>query len=56
VLTNASLFYNYKNWEFALRIRNLTDEEYFTPQVFWDDLLVLPSEPRTYDLTVSYTF
>jgi iron complex outermembrane receptor protein len=56
VLTNASLFYKYKNWEFALRIRNLLDEEYFTPQVFWDDLLVLPSEPRTYDLTVSYTF
>ncbi len=56
VLVNASVFYTYQNWEITLRVRNVTNEKYFTPQVFWDDLLVLPSEPTTFDLSVAYTF
>lgn len=55
-LVNTTLFYSIKSWSFALRIRNVLDEHYFTPQVFWDDLLVLPSEGRTYDVTVSYSW
>ncbi|MCC5021784.1 MAG: TonB-dependent receptor [Candidatus Synoicihabitans palmerolidicus] len=54
LLVNSTLFYAVDNWSFSLRVRNVLDEQYFTSQVFWDDLLVLPSEGRTYDCTISY--
>jgi len=53
-LVNTTLFYNWESWSVSLTVKNVLDEEYFTPQVFWDDLLVLPSEGPTADLTVSY--
>ncbi|MEM7790804.1 MAG: TonB-dependent receptor, partial [Verrucomicrobiota bacterium] len=53
-LVNATIFYTWENWSVSLTVKNLIDEEYFTPQVFWDDLLVLPSEGPTADLTVSF--
>ncbi|MGJ3243330.1 MAG: TonB-dependent siderophore receptor [Opitutales bacterium] len=56
VLANATLFYHLDNWAFSLSMRNLLDEQYFTPQVFWDDLLVLPSEGLTADITVTYSW
>lgn len=55
-LVNSTLFYTWKDWSFALHIRNVLDEQYFTPQVFWDDLLVLPSEGRAYDFTVGFSW
>jgi iron complex outermembrane receptor protein len=53
-LANVTFFYAWDNWSASLTVKNLLDEEYFTPQVFWDDLLTLPSEGRTVDVTLTY--
>ncbi|HKJ89942.1 MAG TPA: TonB-dependent receptor [Oceanipulchritudo sp.] len=53
-LANVTFFYSWNNWSASLAIKNVLDEEYFSPQVFWDDLLTLPSEGRTVDLTLTY--
>ena len=53
-LANVTFFYSWNNWSASLAIKNFLDEEYFSPQVFWDDLLTLPSEGRTVDLTLTY--
>ena len=56
ILMNATAFYNWNNWSVSATVRNVLDEDYFTPQVFWDDLLALPAEPLTLDVTFGFSW
>jgi iron complex outermembrane receptor protein len=55
-VTNAALFYNYKNWSFRMNGKNILDEQYFTPQALFEDTFISPSQGPTAELTISYKF
>lgn len=57
-LINAGIAYEYKDWNFNLTIKNLTDEKYYRsnfPDLFGSQI-VLPELPRHYSATIGYKF
>jgi iron complex outermembrane receptor protein len=55
-LTNAAVFYNYKQWSFRANVKNLFNEQYFTPQALFEETFISPSQGPTAELTIAYKF
>ncbi len=54
---NLTLAYDNKTWRFALQVRNITDEEYATPNNgSFGGMLVQPGLPRNYEFSISRRF
>jgi len=57
-LVNVGLMYDTGTWRFSITGKNLTDERYFRsnfPNLFGSQI-VLPELPRSYQMTVAYSF
>lgn len=55
-LTNAAIFYNYKDWSFRLNAKNVLNTQYFTPQALFEETFISPSQGPTAELTIAYKF
>jgi iron complex outermembrane receptor protein len=55
-VTNAALFYNYKQWSFRVNAKNIFNEKYYTPQALFEETFISPSQGPTVDLTIAYKF
>jgi len=55
-VTNAALFYNYKQWSFRVNAKNIFDEKYYTPQALFEETFISPSQGPTLDVTIAYKF
>jgi iron complex outermembrane receptor protein len=56
VVTRMAAFYNIDKWSLQINANNLFNAHYFLPQNLFGDVMVLPSEGRTIEMTLRRTF
>ncbi len=55
-VTHGALFYNFGKWSLQVNGNNLLNAKYFLPQSLFNEVLVLPSEGRTAQVTIKRKF